>query len=147
MTDAPSFRSALRTAAAGARTSFLVTAGVGLSLVILGVVLGVKAHKAYGSALMLPFFVAACLGSVAVATLRQQNGVKGFDAEGRRYLLAAFTWNVACLLSALAAEWVASCLGVLGREPNELLDSIGMVLTVGATLAIVSALPLQRSDA
>ena len=144
----PSFRVALREAAHGAKTWFLASAGIGVSLVILGRVLGVGANKAYGSALLLPFFLAACFGSFAVVALRYRKGTRAFDAEGRGHVLAAFVWCVICLLSAVAADWASSVAGLLERGPNEFLDSLGMVGAVSAVLAATVALPLQkRSDA
>ena len=148
MSHLPSFRIALHEATCGAKAWFLVSGCAGLSLVVLGRVLGVHAHKAYGSALLLPFLLAACMGSFAVAASRHRKGVRAFGTDGRGHLVAAFIWSVICLSGAVAADWAFATAGLLVREPNEFLDSVGMVLVVSTGLSLVVALPLQRrSDA
>ncbi len=146
MTLGSSFVVALRTAALGARKWFLVSAGLGVALIVDGRIAGIDAHKVYGPALLMPFILAACFGSAAIARLRHRIGARLLDADGRGFLLAAFAWSSICLAASVATDWAASRFGLLGRAPNDLVDSIGMVFAVSALFTALVAIPAGRID-
>jgi NO-binding membrane sensor protein with MHYT domain len=99
---------------------------------------GIEAHRFYGNALLLPFLLAALMGSAGNFQFRRRVGPAALDASKVSVLLATFAWCVMCLTAMVAVDWVASRVGVLGREPNDWVDSAGMVLALSLLFSIMA---------
>jgi hypothetical protein len=129
-----------RECARRARLWFLVPAVTGVALVAFGRARGIDAHRFYGSALMLPFFFAALMGSASDLAFHRRIGPAAPGTSKASVLLATFAWCVICLSAMVVVEWAASRAGLLGRTPNDWLDSVGMVLAPSMLISIMAML-------
>jgi hypothetical protein len=66
---------------------------------------GIDAHRFYGSALMLPFFLAALMGSASDLAFRRRAGPAAPGTSKASVLLATFAWCVICLSAMVVVEW------------------------------------------
>ncbi|MBW8845707.1 MAG: hypothetical protein JF607_12140 [Burkholderiales bacterium] len=144
MADPLSLGPVLWAAARSGGKWLLLLGSAGLVFVAWGRSRSIGAHAAYGSALLTPFFIAACIGMFATAKLRPPGRAKWFDADGKTLMMAVLVWSLSCLAMMVAVDWAASKLGVLGRAPNDLIDSVGMVLVTSVVLSLAAAWPGQQ---
>jgi hypothetical protein len=145
MNDRSAFRQAIHNAMLGAKAWFIWSCAIGLSVVFVGIANGVSSHKAYASALLLPFFLAALHGTVAIARFRHRIGAAVLDGVGRQLLGATLGWSSACMSLTVLVDWAAARAGMLGRGPSDFLDSSGMVVVTSLVLAGLVALPYRES--
>lgn len=139
------YRSIFRHAMLGARAWFLVSSAIGLSVIAIGTASGISSHRVYASALLLPFFLAAITGTAAIAKLRHRIGATAMGGPGLQLLVASFGWSAACMSLTVLIDWAAAQAGVLGRERNSFLDSIGMVVVTSLVFAVCVALADRKT--
>jgi hypothetical protein len=134
-------RQVLRAAAFSGSKWLLLLGALGWALVAWGRSKGIAVHAAYGSALLYPFFVAACAGTVATIKLERPQRTRWFDADGNTLMMANWLWAVGCLSAMVAIHHSAFRLGVLARGPYSFFDSVSMVVFISTTLALAAAWP------
>lgn len=141
----PSIRDVLWEAALGARRWFIAIFGVGCALIAIGYVTGSEnMTKAYAYALLMPFWLAALMGTVAIWSYRSRQQVSVFTRPGKTMLIGAAVWNCALVSVASAMEQVLTRTGVLDRPPRALTEALAGPLVVGTAMALFIALPRGR---
>jgi hypothetical protein len=141
----PSIRDVLWEAALGARGWFIAIFGIGCALIALGYATGSEnMTKAYGYALLMPFWLAALMGTVAIWSYRTRQHLSVFSRPGRTMLTGAAVWNCTLVSVASAMEQVLTRTGVLDRPPRALSEALAGPLVVGIVMALFIALPRGR---
>ena len=141
----PSIRDVLWEAALGARGWFLAILGIGCVLVVLGYATGSNnMNSAYAYAVLMPFWLAAIMGTAALWTYRTRQRWSTFSTVGRTVLAGAALWNCTLIVLASAAEQLLTRTGMLDRPPRELTEAVVGPFVVGGIMALFVALPRER---
>jgi uncharacterized MnhB-related membrane protein len=141
----PSIPDVLWEAALGARGWFIAIFGIGCGLIAFGFATGSEnMTKAYAYALLMPFWLAALMGTVAIWSYRTRQQASVFSGAGKTMLTGAAVWNCTIVSIASAMEQLLTRTGVLDRPPRALTEAVVGPLVVGTVMALFISLPRGR---
>lgn len=141
----PSIRDVLWEAALGARGWFIAIFAVGCGLVLYGLITeSINMNSAYAYALLMPFWLAALMGTVAVWSYRTRQHWRIFSRAGRTLFAGTALWNCGAIGFASAAEQLLTRASVLDRPPRDLTEALVGPVAIGCIMALFIAIPSER---
>jgi uncharacterized membrane protein YadS len=141
----PSVRDVLWEAALGARGWFLAVFAIGCALVAFGLLTeSTNMNSAYAYAFLMPFWLAALMGTVALWSYRTRQHWRLFSPAGRTVFVGAVLWNTALVGIASAAEQLLTRSSVLDRPPRDLTEALAGPVAIGCIMALFIAVPRER---